>query len=102
RAPDAWADLGTAAWATADTARAVGGWQRALRFEPTASDVRERVELVHALPFTASGYVPAIPASWIFDVAALIWCAIWLIAAARLWREAPVSTRSVGLASLVC
>ena len=47
RAPDAWANLGTASWAAADTARSVAAWQRALRLEPLASDVRDRVELVH-------------------------------------------------------
>ena len=31
RAPDAWANLGTASWAVADTARSVAAWQRALR-----------------------------------------------------------------------
>ncbi|HEX3868246.1 MAG TPA: BatD family protein [Gemmatimonadaceae bacterium] len=77
RAPDAWADLGTASWAIADTARSVASWQRALRLEPLASDVRDRVELVHALPWSASGYVPPVPAPIVFDLAALLWCAAW-------------------------
>jgi hypothetical protein len=72
-APDAWANLGTASWAIADTARSVAGWQRALRVEPTATDVRVRVELAHALPLSAAGYVPPLPASWLFDAAALLW-----------------------------
>src|SRR5262249_20369383 len=63
-APDGWANLGTASWALADTARSVAAWQRALRAEPLANDVRERVELAHSLPVTASGYVPPLPASW--------------------------------------
>ena len=44
RAPDAWANFGTASWAARDTARAVVGWQRALRLEPLAGDVRARLE----------------------------------------------------------
>ncbi len=83
RAPDAWANLGTASWAVADTARSVAAWQHALRIEPLASDVRERVELVHALPWTSAGYVPALPAAWLFDLAALLWCIAWGGAALR-------------------
>lgn len=83
RSPDAWANLGTASWAAADTARAVTGWQRALRMEPLATDLRDRVELVHALPVSSAGYVPPVPASWVFDVAALLWCIAWGFAAYR-------------------
>jgi hypothetical protein len=84
RSPDAWANLGTAAWAAADTARSVAAWQRALRLEPLAGDMRERVELVHSLPWNASGWVPPIPATWVFDFAALLWYAAWAIAMLRL------------------
>src|SRR5262249_20137844 len=71
-APDAWANLGTAAWAMSDTARSVAAWQRALRMEPLASDVRERVELAHSLPWDSAGYVPPIPATWVFNLAAAL------------------------------
>ena len=96
-APDAWADLGTAAWAAADTARSVAAWQRALRIEPLAGDVRDRVELVHALPWLSAGYVPPLPASWLFDAAALLWCAAWGIAAIRSKRGARFVARDVVL-----
>ena len=89
RAPDAWANLGTAAWAAADTARSVAAWQRALRLEPLAGDMRDRVELVHSLPWNASGWVPPVPASWVFDLAALLWCAAWATAALRLAKRRP-------------
>ena len=92
RSPDAWANLGTASWAAADTARSVAAWQRALRLEPLAGDVRERVELVHSLPWNASGWVPPAPAAWIFDLAALLWCAAWAIAAVRLVKHRPMRT----------
>src|SRR6185503_17168627 len=95
RAPDAWADLGTAAWAVADTARAVAGWQRALRVEPLASDVRERVELVHALPWSSAGFIPAMPTSWLFNLAAFLWCLAWATAAYRANRHRPLRSRDV-------
>lgn len=104
RAPDAWANLGTAAWAVADTARSVASWQRALRLEPLATDVRERVELVHSLPWTASGFVPPIPAEWVFGAAALVWVATWGWAGVRASRGGRVSTTrlaSLGVAAAI-
>ena len=87
RAADAWANLGTASWAAADNARSVAAWQRALRLEPLAGDMRERVELVHSLPWSSSGWVPPIPAPLVFDVAALLWCIVWAATAYRLARR---------------
>jgi tetratricopeptide (TPR) repeat protein len=101
RAPDAWADLGTAAWAAADTARSVAAWQRALRIEPFASDVRDRVELAHALPWSAAGFVPALPPAWLFNLAALVWIAAWGSAAYRVRHGAPFGGRSVMMAAVV-
>lgn len=83
-APDAWANLGTAAWAASDTGTAVTGWQRALRLEPTASDARERLDLVHAPATGALAYVPALPASLLAWSAAALWLAGWLLAAVYL------------------
>ena len=83
RAPDAWADLGTASWAVGDTARSVAAWQRALRLEPLADDVRERVDLAHSLSWTSSGYVPPFSPAWLFDVAAALWLIAWGMAAYR-------------------
>lgn len=79
-APDGWANLGTASWAVADTARSVAAWQRALRIEPLASDVRERSELAHSLPWNSAGYVWPLPASWVFDLAAGLWLLAWGVA----------------------
>lgn len=94
-APDAWADLGTASWAVADTARSVAAWQRALRIEPLASDARERVELVHALPWNSAGYVPPLPASWVFDLAAVLWLIAWGNAAYRASRGRSLGGRTL-------
>jgi hypothetical protein len=86
RSPDAWANLGTAAWASSDSARSVAGWQRALRIEPLAPDMRARAELVHSLPITAAGYVVPFPPSWLFDIAAILWCIGWGLSAVRRYR----------------
>jgi hypothetical protein len=91
--PDAWANLGTAAWAAADTARSVVSWQRALRMEPLATDMRERVEMVHALPANSAGYVVPVPPGWVFNAAAILWCLAWGTAAVRLLRRRPLATR---------
>ena len=101
QAPDAWANLGTAAWALSDTARSVMAWQRALRIEPLATDVRERVELVHALPWTAAGYVPPLSASWLFDLAAMLWCIAWVSAAARASRQRRMGARELATLATV-
>ena len=95
KAPDAWANLGTASWAVSDTARSVAAWQRALRIEPLAADVRERVELVHALPWTAAGYVLPLSASWLFDVAAVLWCIAWVGRAVRASRQRRIGARDL-------
>jgi hypothetical protein len=100
-APDSWADLGTASWAVADTARSVAAWQHALRLEPLAADVRDRVELVHALPWSSAGYVPALPDAWVFDVAALLWCLAWGTAAYRAARHEPVGGRAVATLAVI-
>jgi hypothetical protein len=95
RSPDAWANLGTSAWAVADTAGAVAGWQHALRAEPLASDMRDRVDLVHALPWTSTGYVPPIPVAWLFDLAAAAWVGIWFYAAYRSSVDRRLALRTV-------
>jgi hypothetical protein len=57
RAADAWVDAGTAAWAAADSVSAAVAWQRAIRLEPTAADVRERLAL---LPTAQDGPVAGV------------------------------------------
>src|SRR5206468_2481660 len=56
RAADAWANFGTASWAAGDTSNAVAGWQRALRLEPLADDVRDRAQLIHGLRIGSAGW----------------------------------------------
>lgn len=100
-APDGWANLGTASWALADTAHSVAAWQRALRVEPLANDVRERVELAHSLPVTAAGYVPPLPASWVFDLAALLWLGAWGVAAYRAGKGRTDGGREIAFVAVV-
>ena len=81
RGADAWANYGTASWAAGDTARAVAGWQRALRLEPLAPDVRDRIDLAHGLPLTSAGFVPPMPLGAVAAVSLLFWLGGWGVAA---------------------
>ncbi|MDQ6887709.1 MAG: SH3 domain-containing protein [Gemmatimonadota bacterium] len=94
RAPDVWANLGTASWEQADTAQAVLGWQKALRLEPLATDVRERLQLLPPEGPDA-GTVPALPALPIALAAALLWLAGWVALA---WRSLRRRSGSLTLA----
>jgi hypothetical protein len=96
RAPDAWANFGTAAWATSDTANATLGWQRALRLEPLAADVRDRVALAGA--DAGAGRVLPVPPLALALGAAALWLAAWGLAAGRAARRLPVATPPVGSA----
>ena len=62
RAADAWANLGTVAWQMHDTAAAAVGWQRALRLEPLADDMRQRLEADARLRRRTARRRPARPA----------------------------------------
>ena len=87
RAPDAWANLGTAAYSAGDTARAMLGWQRALRLEPLATDVRDRIDLIAAVGPSSPGFVPAVPPAPLALLAAMLWLAGWLSLAWRARRR---------------
>ena len=97
RAADAWANFGTSAWAVGDTVDAMVGWQRALRLEPMADEMRERLALMHAALPGEPDAVPPIPA-WPLALAA---AALWLLACgygfAYAWRG---TAGSVGLARI--
>ncbi len=77
RSPDAWANLGTAAYSAADTARALVGWQRALRLEPLAADVRDRLDLIAPTAPGSPGFVPAIPPLPLAALATFLWIVAW-------------------------
>ena len=98
RAPDAWADAGTAAWAIGDTTDAVVGWQRAGRLEPQASDVRDRLAMVRALQNGPIARLPIAPAGWLADIALACWllgCVVAMFGVAR--GGSAMSPESIGL-----
>ena len=84
RDADAWANLGTSAWEASDTAHASLGWQRALRLEPTADDVRERLEQVAPASGRGPAAVPTVPPLPLAVIAALLWLLGWGALAAGL------------------
>lgn len=88
RAADAWANLGTAAYVSADTARAAWGWQRALRLEPLAADLRERIVVLGETGSRGTS-VPPIPVSLLAFVALACWVAGWSFAAVHGRRGRP-------------
>ncbi len=100
RAADAWANLGTSAFAAGDTARAVRGWQRALRLEPLAADVRERLDLIAPAAATAPGAVPPVPPLPIILVASGLWAAAWTALARRVRRKRSVFDAALPLTAL--
>ncbi len=89
RAAAAWANFGTASWALHDTASAVAGWQRALRLDPVAGDLRVRLALVRAPQDVGFARVPAFPARLPSVLALLVWCAGWAAVARQFWRRHP-------------
>jgi hypothetical protein len=91
RSADAWANAGTAAWAAGDTARAVEGWERALRLEPTAGDVRERLALTPAGDAGVRMTVPPIQPDALFALGATLWLLGWALVAYRGMRRRSVS-----------
>lgn len=81
RSADTWANLGTASWHAGDTASAVVGWQRALRLEPLAADVRTRLVATPSFRDGLVGDVPPVPVNAAASLGLLLWCAGWALAA---------------------
>jgi hypothetical protein len=77
RAADAWANAGTAAWQLEDTASAVIGWQTALRLEPMAGDLRERLIFTPGFENGLVGDVPPVSIDAIAIIAAALWFLAW-------------------------
>lgn len=86
---DAWANFGTAAWAARDTSAAAIGWQRALRLDPLASDIRPRLDLTPGFGGVDLTNVPPVSERTVAIVGGFAWVAAWLLVAAGLWRRRP-------------
>lgn len=77
RAADAWANLGSVAWQLGDTVTAAVGWQRALRLEPLADDVRSYLELTPSFDSGPLGDVPPVPLTGLAVFGAAAWIIGW-------------------------
>jgi hypothetical protein len=82
----AWANAGTAAWQAADTARAVQGWQRALRLAPLDYTLRDRLALARAVQDRGPARVPPVPVQLGTLLALLVWVAGWTVLGRRAWH----------------
>lgn len=95
--PNAWANAGTSAWQAADTARAVQGWQRALRLAPLDREMRDRLALVRAVQDRGPARVPPVPVQFAPLVLLVVWLGGWAALARRAWRGRPVALRAAWL-----
>jgi hypothetical protein len=93
---DAWANFGTAGWAAHDTAAAAVGWQRALRIDPLAADVRDRLELTPGFQSGSIADVTPVPATWAALLAGALWLAAWALGAVAAWRRDRLIGRTGG------
>lgn len=90
RAPDAWANFGTAAFMAGDTANAIVGWQRALRLEPLDADLRARIARIRAVRAGEDAWVPPAPPRALPILAVVFWLSAWTWIARRAWQRRPV------------
>jgi hypothetical protein len=95
RAADAWANLGTTAWAQGDTVAAAVGWQRALRLSPLSRDVRDRLALLPTVQDGWIGGVPPVPADAVALAGLVTWAAAGASVVLRLRRRGGGATRSL-------
>ncbi len=101
RSANAWANAGTAAWLAADTARAVQGWQRALRLAPLDLQLRDRLALVRAVQDRGPARVPPVPLQLGALLLLVVWGTGWAVLAARAWRGRAILWRAAWL-TLAC
>lgn len=101
RSADAWINFGSAAWELHDTAAAVIGWQRGVRLQPMAGDVRQRLELTADFNGGWLGDVPPVSLNVLALAGAALWLAGWtIIAASRAKRRPRLPRLATGMASL--
>ncbi len=101
RTPAIWANAGTAAWAANDTAGAVVGWQHALRLDPLADDLRDRLARVRAPQDVGVARVPLMPPRAPSALALLLWVAGWIVVTRLLWRRRSDTAMRFAIATLI-
>jgi hypothetical protein len=87
RDADALANWGIASWAAGDTVSAVIAWQRAVRLDPLADDLRENLLLLPSGARDGIAEIPMVPVSVFGYAGALGWIAGWGVFAWFLWRK---------------
>ena len=100
RSQDAWANVGTASLAASDTARAVVGWERALRLDPLDAESRDRLQAVAAPAIGSAGFVAPLPVNPVAIAGAACWLFFWLSLAIPS-RRRPRILRFAGNVTLV-
>ncbi|MHB8838521.1 MAG: hypothetical protein ACYC7F_06165 [Gemmatimonadaceae bacterium] len=98
--PNVWANVGTAAWMAADTARAVQGWQRALRFKPLDMELRSRLALARAVQDRGVARLPIVPVQLPPLLLATLWGVGWWLLARRAWNGRPIARRAAWLTAV--
>jgi Flp pilus assembly protein TadD len=81
RAVDAWANLGTAAWESADTAQAARAWHHALRLDPLDDESRERLGALQPLGPRSAAYVAPLAVDAVASMTMVAWIAAWVLLA---------------------
>jgi tetratricopeptide (TPR) repeat protein len=87
RSTSAWSNLGTASLMAHDTAMAVLGWQRALRLDPTNSELRLRLAGLRVPQEGRYARVYPIPGAAAIGAALLIWLVGWVLTIRQGWRR---------------
>ena len=96
--PNVWANLGTAAWLAGDTARAVQGWQRALRYSPLDGELRDRLALARSVQDRGAARVPPVPVQLPPLLLLSLWGVGWAVLARRAWTaRRPIGVRAAWL-----
>ncbi|MEP6763834.1 MAG: SH3 domain-containing protein [Gemmatimonadaceae bacterium] len=87
RDADALSNWATSAWAASDTVSAVIGWQRAVRLDPLAADLREHMLMLPAGAREGVAEVPLVPVTLLGYGGTVAWVVAWVALTWILWRR---------------
>jgi hypothetical protein len=87
RDADALANWGIASWAAGDTVSAVIAWQRAVRLDPMAADLREDLLLLPSGARDGIAEIPMVPVPLLTYTGFAAWSAGWVLLAWLAWRR---------------